>query len=226
MSRGLLRQAIDPVLLPSAHTYTSGMEQKIDGRRARGDISRQRVAFSAANIATVTGLDSISMSKLSADTSMSKSGILTVYPTREAIQLAAIAEARKVFAQHVIEPASASAAGTARLRKIVDNWFAFVEGDTFTGGAFDVATSAEYASQSGVVADAIKDEKRRWIELLESELAVGLPQTAAARKKIHETAFKLDAFMAMGNVRYELIGAADDHALARTLCHQLIKDHA
>ncbi|MGZ4475674.1 MAG: TetR/AcrR family transcriptional regulator, partial [Nocardioides sp.] len=76
-----------------------------DGRRARGDATRQAVARAAADLATMAGLDSISVGQLATATGVSKSGILTVFPNREAIQLAAVAEARRVYVDAVIRPA-------------------------------------------------------------------------------------------------------------------------
>ncbi|WP_449561141.1 TetR/AcrR family transcriptional regulator [Mycolicibacterium mageritense] len=79
-----------------------------DGRRARGDATRRLVARAAADIATTHGLDGITVGGLSASTGVSKSGILTVFGNREAIQLAAVAEARRVYIDVVIRPALSS----------------------------------------------------------------------------------------------------------------------
>lgn len=76
-----------------------------NGRRARGDRTRSRVALRAAELATVSGLESVTIGRLAAETGLTKSGILTVFPNRVAIQLAAVTTARTVFADHVLVPA-------------------------------------------------------------------------------------------------------------------------
>ncbi|UMG93260.1 TetR/AcrR family transcriptional regulator [Nocardioides sp. TF02-7] len=86
-----------------------------DGRRARGDVTRRRVAREAAMIATVSGLDSISVGGLAERTGVSKSGIMTVFGSREAIQVAAVAQARRIYQEHVIGPAWERPAGRDRL---------------------------------------------------------------------------------------------------------------
>ena len=55
-------------------------------------------------LATVSGLDSITVGGLATRTGLSKSGILTVFPDREAIQLAAVAQAREIYLDAVVRP--------------------------------------------------------------------------------------------------------------------------
>lgn len=192
------------------------MDGQLDGRRARGDATRQRVAREAADIATTHGLDSISVGLLATATGVSKSGILTVFGSREAIQVAAVAEAREVYRQHVIAPAWGKPAGIARLRAVVDSWIAYLRAGVFPGGCFLAATSAEYGHRDGPVADAVRRLKREWLDLLEADLRV-----AKARYAVLD-AFAIDAFLNAGNVRYQLFGDDAELASARLLARRVI----
>ncbi len=192
------------------------MDGQVDGRRARGDATRQRVAREAADIATTHGLDSISVGLLATATGVSKSGILTVFGSREAIQVAAVAEAREVYRQHVIAPAWGKPAGIARLRAVVDSWIAYLRAGVFPGGCFLAATSAEYGHRDGPVADAVRRLKREWLDLLEADLRV-----AKARYAVLD-AFAIDAFLNAGNVRYQLFGDDAELASARLLARRVI----
>ena len=53
-------------------------------------------------IATTHGLDSITVGALASATGLSKSGILTVFGNREAIQVAAVAEARNIYCETLL----------------------------------------------------------------------------------------------------------------------------
>lgn len=177
-----------------------------DGRRARGDATRRRAARCAADIATTHGLDSISVGGLATATGLSKSGILTVFGTREAIQVAAVAEARRVYVDTVIAPVWGTAPGRARLAALLDAWIDYQRADVFPGGCFVAATSAEYGHRDGPVADAVRALKREWLDLLEGELrAAGVADPA-------EGAFRIDAYLVAANTRRQLFG--DDAALA------------
>lgn len=189
---------------------------KVDGRRARGDVTRRTVARAAAKIATTHGLDSITMGSLATTTGISKSGILTVFATREAVQVAAVAEARTIYLETVISPAMHHRPGKPRLRALTDTWIQYLLDEVFPGGCFVSATSAEWGHREGPVADAVRALKLEWLTLLESELA------KAGSKDPAGDAFRIDAFLMAGNNRRELFG--DDRELdrARTLALEVI----
>jgi AcrR family transcriptional regulator len=126
-----------------------------DGRRARGDVTRKRVAREAAMIATVSGLDSITVGLLAERTGVSKSGILTVFGNREAIQVAAVAEARRIYQEIVVGPAWSKPPGAERLRALLESWVDYLRAGVFPGGCFIAATSVEYGHRQGQVADAV-----------------------------------------------------------------------
>jgi AcrR family transcriptional regulator len=178
-----------------------------DGRRVRGDLTRRTVARRAAMIATVSGLDAITVGGLAADTGLSKSGILTVFPNREAIQLAAVAEARQIYLETVIRPAWGATPGRERLLAVLDQWVAYVRAETFPGGCFLASTSVEFGHREGPVADAVRALKREWLDLLERELA------SAGAADPQEAAFQIDAYLDAANAHLQLFG--DHSALER-----------
>jgi AcrR family transcriptional regulator len=178
-----------------------------DGRRARGDLTRRTAARQAAMTATVSGLDAITVGGLASQTGLSKSGILTVFPNREAIQLAAVAEARRIYIETVIRPAWSAEPGRERLLAIFDQWVAYVRAETFPGGCFLANTSVEFGHREGPVADAVRALKREWLDLLEAELATAGSDDPAG------DAFRIDAYFDAANTRLQLFG--DDAALTR-----------
>lgn len=206
--------------------YTEAMQQRVDGRRVRGDRTRRAAARCAAEIATVSGLDSVSISQVAAATGLSKSGILTVFPNREAVQLAAVEEARHLFVEKVIMPAWMTEPGTKRLAAILDNWFGYVRSGVFPGGCFMAATSAEFGARQGPVADAVREMKTAWIGLLEGELRVGREDSDKSRAVVTAAAFELDAFTTAGNTRFQLLGDPRQLDLARAACQEAINRFA
>lgn len=175
-----------------------------DGRRARGDATRRKVAREAAMVATVSGLDSISVGGLAEATGVSKSGILTVFGSREAIQVAAVAEARRIYQEHVIAPAWDKAPGRERLRALLEAWRRYLGSAVFPGGCFLATTTVEYGHRDGQVADAVRRLQREWLDLLEGELR------AAGSADPASDAFRIDAYLNAGNTRFQLYGDRDD----------------
>lgn len=194
-----------------------------DGRRARGDRTRHKAARYAADLATVYGLDSISVGQVATGTGLSKSGILTVFDNREAIQLAAIAEARAIYIAEVIAPAWHLDPGVARLRGLVANWLTYVRGRVFPGGCFLAATSAEYAGREGDVAAAVRALKQDWLRLLEREFLVAGPAHESDPNSAHRFTFQLDAYLIAGVVRAQLLGDDGELDLAHDLAMELVE---
>jgi len=156
-------------------------------------------------IATTHGLDSITVGALATATGVSKSGILTVFGNREAIQVAAVAAARNIYRETLIAKAYEAAPGAPRLRALIDAWVDYLTAGVFRGGCFMSATTVEYGRRDGPVADEVRKLKRGWLTLLETELAAAGSATPAV------DAFKIDAFLTAGNARRELF--ADDTEL-------------
>lgn len=195
------------------------MATTTDGRRVRGDATRLRVAGCAARTATVSGLDSITVGRLAEETGVSKSGILTVFGNREAIQVAAVAEARRIYRREVIEPAWDEPPGARRLTGILDAWVRYAAADdVFPGGCFLTAASVEYGGREGEVGDAVRRLKREWLDLLENELS------AAGSSSPEDDAFRIDAFLSAGNTRYQLYGDRRELERARRLVLAVIRE--
>src|SRR5947209_138785 len=87
-------------------------------RRPRSDGERTRAAIlhEAARLATVDGLDGLSLARLADAVGMSKSGLFAHFRSKEQLQLATVQAASAIFDEEVIEPAGDTPAGVPRLR--------------------------------------------------------------------------------------------------------------
>src|SRR3954453_14661 len=85
--------------------------ERSDGKRSRAAILEQ-----AAQLATVEGLDGLSIARLAAAVGMSKSGLFAHFGSKEELQLATIDGATAVFEEHVTRPAAEVADSLERLR--------------------------------------------------------------------------------------------------------------
>ena len=188
----------------------------MDGRRARGDATRRKVARKAADIATTHGLDSITVGSLAAQTGVSKSGIPAVFGNRGGVQVPAVSEAAQVYLEAVIAPALAAEPGKERLRALVDAWVAYLKASTFPGGCFVAATTVEYGRRDGPVADAVRRLKRQWLDFLAAELAI------ANSDDPFGDAFRIDAFLNAGNNNRELFTDDAELERARDLALQVV----
>lgn len=195
-----------------------------DGRRVRGDRSRTTVLSLAVNIASVDGLDGLSIGGLAAESGLSKSGIVALFGTKVELQLATIAAARDIFVSEVVEPTLAVTGGVARLEKLVAAWLDYSRNRTFAGGCFFAAGIAEVGSKPGPVRDAIAAAVEDWYHFIDRTVA-----RAQSRGELRasidpeQLAFALGSFLEAANARSLISGRSDGYRFATDSAHALLE---
>ena len=135
-------------------------------RQARGLRTREAILASAVDIASVNGLDGLTVGSLATQLCMSKSGLFAHFGSKEELQLATIEVARQIFIDQVTRPAIAAPRGMPRLWGLINQWLILVEKRVFSGGCFFSAASFEFDSKRGVVHDRIAAIMREWMDVL------------------------------------------------------------
>src|SRR5260221_6659172 len=171
---------------------------KSEGRRPKGARTRESVLRVAVDLASVEGLNGLTIGRLAEELKMSKSGLFAHFGSKEDLQLATIEMARQMFTDHVVRPALAQPEGLPRLWGLCDAWLSHVEGHVFKGGCFFTAASLEFDSRSGPVRDAIASAMKKWLSLL--ALAVeGAKKAKHLKKSVDAEQFSFEIYsLAMG----------------------------
>lgn len=184
------------------------------GRRAQGERTRQAILETAVDIASVEGLEGLTIGRLASELSMSKSGLFAHFGSKEDLQLATVEAARSVFKREVIRPAFEFDHGMARLWKLCDVWLSYVQGGVFRGGCFFAAAAAEFDSRPGPVRDRIAETMKDWLNILKRAL-VEAQEAGQINKDADpaQLAFELNALEMGANWSYQLHG--DKQAFAR-----------
>jgi len=192
--------------------------------RASGDRSRSRIVQEAARLATVEGLDGLSIGRLAESTGVAKSSVHALFGSKEELQLATIQAARDSFVTEVVSPAfETTAPGRQRLLALCEGYLSYVERRVFPGGCFFVTAAAELGGRPGRVHDEVARVQGQWRAILEGEATTAdaegqLPDGTDPR----QLAFELGALLAGTNVISVL---HDDHAAiarARTAVHDRV----
>jgi AcrR family transcriptional regulator len=181
-------------------------EELVDGRRERGRRTRESILAAAVHLASVEGLEGLTIGRLAIELDMSKSGLFAHFGSKEELQLATIAAAADIFREAVITPARAAERGLPRLRALLDGKIAYLRGEVFRGGCFFDAARVEYDSRPpGPVRNAIADQLTAWERLVSNRVraaqAEGHLDPAADPEQV---AFELDALLGAANVRYQV----------------------
>ena len=143
-------------------------------------------------MATVEGLDGLSLARLADAVGMSKSGLFAHFGSKEELQLATIDAASTIFDELVIEPAGKEAAGLPRLRAYIALFLQHVEEAVFPGGCFFVSAMSELDAQPGPVRDGALAFSQRWLTLLAQQV-IGRTGNGRARSDRRPVADRLRA---------------------------------
>lgn len=186
-------------------------------RRSAADVADSRAAAveAAVDLASVEGLEGITIGRLASELGMSKSGLIGRFGDKQAMQRAVLVSAVQRFTDAVWQPASRQQPGLPRLEAIVDAWVGHLRDGVFPGGCFVTTVSVEYDSRPGPLHDDVAQAVRRWLHVLEAEArraheAGDLP----ADRDPADVAFELHSLASGGSVVARLTG--DTAALDRT----------
>jgi AcrR family transcriptional regulator len=172
-------------------------------RRSDGERSRNAILREAAQLATVEGIDGLSIGRLADAVGMSKSGLFAHFGSKEELQLATIETASALFDAHVIEPALAAPSGIERLRELAERFLRHVEDDVFPGGCFFASVAAEMDTRPGPVRDFAVQIVGEWIGRLEAAVRDAQSEGAIdAAEDPAQLAFELDAYLLLANAQF------------------------
>jgi AcrR family transcriptional regulator len=146
---------------------------------SKGEETRQAILTRAFELASVIGVNGVTIGRLAEETGLSKSGLFAHFGSKEALDVAVVEEAARQFVQAVMVPALREPRGEPRVRALFERWVAWGQRD---GGCFFVGASAELDDRPGPPRDALVRANKDWVD----ELA------KAARIAVREGHFRAD----------------------------------
>jgi AcrR family transcriptional regulator len=189
--------------------------------QADGERTRDTILHAAASLATVDGLDSLSIGRLAAALGMSKSRLRAHFASKTELQLATVAEAARIFDTEVVQPALAAPAGLGQLAAVCEAFFEHLERHTFPGGCFMASVALEMGIRPGPVKDLIESFQSQFGHLIRGFATAALARNElSAGEDPDRLAFELNGIMLAADTNFVL---HDDPAvldLARQIVHQ------
>jgi len=194
-----------------------------DGRVARGDATRRVVLRRAVDVASVDGLEGLSLGRLATELELSKSGVFALFGSKEELQLATVEAALEIFRSYVVTPSLAVAPGLPRLRAICENWLDYSEKRVFPGGCFFFNAGAEVDARPGRLHDAVAAASGSFAEFIRETCrdAVSLGHLDTDAEVL---AFELHALGRAANADAVLNNATTPYALARRAIRSRLGD--
>ncbi|HEU5062905.1 MAG TPA: TetR/AcrR family transcriptional regulator [Solirubrobacterales bacterium] len=182
----------------------------------KGSQTRASILDRAVDLASVEGLEGLTIGRLAAELQMSKSGLFAHFGSKQELQLATVGAAAERFKGRVIDPALELPDGAPRLRAMAERYLSRLE--DYSGGCFWAATSAEYDDRPGPVRDAIAAALDAWTSELERQARV------AGVERPERFAFELYSVVMGANSQYRLSGDRRVFGYAREALERLLAE--
>jgi AcrR family transcriptional regulator len=186
----------------SADTRGTTRRPRADGLR-----TRQAILAEAVSLATVDGLEGLSIGNLANAIGMSKSGLYAHFRSKEELQLATVDEAGHIFQTEVVDPALAAAPGVSQLLVLCDAFLGYLHRRVFPGGCFFACTALEMGPRTGAVKDKVAEFHVGFVRLLEGFAIKAIEMNElSAGEDPSQLAFELNGILLAADVRFVLNG--------------------
>ena len=197
---------------PRRPEHSDGLRrQRSDGAR-----SRRAILAGATALATVEGLEGLSIGRLAEHIGMSKSGLYAHFGSKEELQLATIDEAQEIFEREVVHPTLDHPPGVEQLLAFCDAYLSHLERRVFPGGCFFASVAAEVATHEGRVRDRLRDFMAGGLQWLAEQI-----HEAQARGELDadadsgQLAFEIDSLLHGAHASFMLYGSEEPLERAR-----------
>lgn len=190
---------------------------RVDGRVERGNRTRRLVLRRTVDIASVEGLEALTVGRLAAELELSKSGVFALFGSKQELQLATVREAGRIFTERVIRPSAETPAGAGRVWRLCELWLEYSRGRVFPGGCFFYGAMAEFDARTGPVHDAVVRAQRDWSAYVER--TIDEARTAGelrADTDVGQLAFEMVALLETANALSVLHDEETAYGRART----------
>lgn len=180
----------------------------------KGERTRQSILERAVDLASLEGLEGLTIGRLADELKMSKSGLFAHFGSKEELQLAVIHAASERYIAEIFRKALHEPRGYPRLLAICRSWLEYVRNRIFPGGCFFAAASFEFDGRPGPVRDTVRTLMNEWIAALEKAVKMAQDEGHLDPKlDPAQLAFELNALFFGANFAFHLLN--DDDALNR-----------
>jgi AcrR family transcriptional regulator len=192
-------------------------------RRADGERTHRAILRGATELATIEGLEGLSIARLADHIGMSKAGLYAHFGSKEELQLATIEEAEAIFAREVTMPALERPEGVAQALALCEEFLSYLDRRVFPGGCFFASAVAELDTRDGRVKNKLRDFSMGWMRDLTGRIRVAQRLGEIdPREDAEQLAFELDSLLHGANAGFVMFDDPVALERARTGIRRLL----
>jgi AcrR family transcriptional regulator len=191
----------------------------------KGEKTRVAILDEALRLASVLGLEGLSIGRLAEELDLSKSGLFAHFDSKENLQVALLERAGERFAETVVRPALAERAGEPRLRVLFERWLEWPKHVPQPGGCIWVTAAIELDDRPGAARERLVALWREWLATIAQVVRRG-QEIGEFRPNLdpEQLAFELNGIALAWHLETRLLGNALARQRAGAAFERLVAD--
>ncbi|MBM9548320.1 TetR/AcrR family transcriptional regulator [Leptospira sp. 201903074] len=133
---------------------------------SKGEDTKSMILEKAVQVASVHGLQGLTIGALADELGMSKSGLFAKFASKENLQIEVLRVGSELFRRNVVYPSLKTKPGLQRLKTAFHMWLSWADTDSLPGGCLFLSSSSEFDDRPGVVRDHLKKTQLSWQKTL------------------------------------------------------------
>lgn len=195
-------------------------------KSTKGEETRSQILAAAVEQASEGGFESLTIGKLAEKTGLSKSGLFAHFGSRLELQMAALDESARLFAEAVFLPALKAPRGVRRLRSLFEHWVTWPLRAKLPGGCPIDAAGHEYDHRPGPMRESVIERQAQLDRELTKavQLAIDTGELKPSTDP-RQVAFEFVAFVRVFYRSEMLFGGDEARKRARVAFDRLLDHH-
>ena len=143
---------------------------------SKGEKTKEKILNTAISLASVYGLQDLSIGRLATESQLSKSGLFAHFNSKENLQAQIVQRVTDLYVEYVLSPAISHPRGIPRIRAIFQNWKSWINGETLPGGCLALASAIEFDDRPGMVQQEVVTMVRDLLLMLERSARIAVEE--------------------------------------------------
>ncbi|MGF1695597.1 TetR/AcrR family transcriptional regulator [Vibrio lamellibrachiae] len=141
---------------------------------SKGRVTKEHILSTAFELASVNGLESLTIGELAKQCGMSKSGLFAHFNSKDNLQVAVLEHANLIFTTRVIAPARVQndVSIEKKLTALMDNWLSW--NHSFQGSCMFLDAWKDTTAEPSATQVALKKTISTWINYLQIQVEKGI----------------------------------------------------
>lgn len=141
----------------------------------KGAKTKAVILDTALKIASLAGIEGLTIGELAKAVGMSKSGLFAHFQGKDNLQLSVLEKATEQFVDAVMRPAFRAPRGEERIKALFNNWLDHLDDQSkLPGGSVLISASIELDDRPGVLRDFVKKAQNDLIQNIEKAAKIAV----------------------------------------------------